>query len=463
MIKMKRYQKIGLIAGIMLFLLILLLPCPASLNEYGKRCLAIAALMFIWWGTEAINFGATGALPIILFPVLGITSAVDLDAYSQYSSATAILVGSMLVVSSAIVKWNLHKRISLKIASLAGGKPTSIIFGFALGTGIVSMFISNTTATTMMLPIALALIASLQLRTDSQFGKALILSIPWAAGVGGIGTLLGGATNMTGVGLIKDMVGFDFTFAEWLKVGVPFVAVLLPVLAFYLVYVFHVNKEEHMKSDTIRQQYEALGPISKGEKMVIIVFIAILVALITRVWWKSYLPFIKDENITMIGCLLMMVIPVDWKNGEMLLDAETAMKGFSLPTVLLIGGSLTLGNAMSTCGVTDWIVLPLLIVAALLTAVVTEFCTNMVVVAAFLPIMYSISIARDINPLILMVAVTASASLAFALPSGTPPTAIAMASGKVDLRDMVKYGFGFKVISILVFVVIFYGITMRLL
>lgn len=211
--------------------------------------------------------------------------------------------------------------------------------------------------------------------------------------------------------------------------------------------------------------------MSKGEKMTAALFIAVVASMITRVWWGKYIPVINDTMIAVIGILLFMVTPVDLKKGEMLLDAKTAFTNFPAPVALLVGSSLALGNAMAVCGVTDWIAtllsvfngispMILVVIMAVLAAVVSEFCTNQVVVAAFLPIMFSFSNAMNMNPLILMVTVTVSASFAFALPSGTPPTAIAMSTGEIELVEMIKYGFLFKLIAILLFVPVFYFITL---
>ena len=249
------------------------------------------------------------------------------------------------------------------------------------------------------------------------------------------------------------------------------------MLLFYFLFnmVFHIKGDNgNMDVSIIREEYKALGPMSRGEKMTLSLFIVTILILISRTWWKAIFPLIGDETITVAGVVLFMVIPVDWKKGEMLLDIKTAISNFPAPVVLLIGASLTIGNAMAVCGVTDWIAgglkilegfspIVLVLIMAVLTSVLTEVCTNQVVVAAFLPIMYSLSIAIGMNPLILMVAVTVCGSFAYALPSGTPPTAIAMSTGEIELKDMIIYGFLFKLISIAIFVPVFYLITMGIM
>lgn len=469
---MKTYQRVGLFAGPLVFLLLMLAPGNGSLSIWGVRCLAIVAWILIWWATEAVHYGVAAALPIILFPLTGITKALKFNPNPQFVSGTVLLVVSMLLISTSIVKWNLHKRIALGICLLCGSKMSSVILGFVLGTGIASMFMSNTTATTMMIPIALALLESIKLREGSRFKKALVMAIPFAASCGGIGTMLGGATNLTGIGIIGQMTGIIFSFNDWLKVGLPFVIILLPVLSVFLILAFDVRKDNGtVDVSVVRNEYNALGPMSKGEKMTAALFIAVVASMITRVWWGKYIPVINDTMIAVIGILLFMVTPVDLKKGEMLLDAKTAFTNFPAPVALLVGSSLALGNAMAVCGVTDWIAtllsvfngispMILVVIMAVLAAVVSEFCTNQVVVAAFLPIMFSFSNAMNMNPLILMVTVTVSASFAFALPSGTPPTAIAMSTGEIELVEMIKYGFLFKLIAILLFVPVFYFITL---
>ena len=164
-----------------------------------------------------------------------------------------------------MVKHGLHKRISLGIVSKIGKKPTTLILGFILAVAFVSMWMSNTAATVMMLPVALAIATTLG---DEAKGlrKAMVLCIPYAATIGGMATVIGTTTNPTGIGLIQSTIGIDINFLDWLKIGLPFTVVLVPLMWIYMVKFFKVDKMPPVDISLARKQYEELGPMNKGEK-----------------------------------------------------------------------------------------------------------------------------------------------------------------------------------------------------
>lgn len=475
---MKTYQQVGFFTGIILFLIVLLMPTPAGLSVEAQRIIAMALLMISWWGTEAVPIAVTSVIPMTMLPLLGIygkkAAELKINAFTQYASPTVILIGAILVMAGAMVKWNLHKRIALNIVVVMGSKPSRILFGFIMATAFVSMFMSNTTATAMMIPIALALVAQIGLDKSSPFSKALCLSIPYAASLGGIGTVIGTSTNITGVGLMRTMNVADFSFFEWMKIGVPFVVCIVPLLWLFMVWFFKCNKTASVESDVIKKELDALGPMNKGELYTAIIFTVVILLLATRVAWKSWAPGFNDTIISMVGLVAMFVIPVDWKKGVFVLDMKTALANVSLPTCLLVGGALTLGNAIAKAGIATWMaeglgflqgVPPLAVVlfVGVVAAIITEFTTNVVVVAAFLPMLYALANQLGMPPLVLMVTCTVASSFAFMLPSGTPPNAVAYGSGAIEMKDLIKTGFGVKIVCIVAFPVVFYLFTMPLL
>lgn len=472
-----RVKKLGLIIGLIIFGFILIIPTPEGLTVIGQRVLAVSLLMVVWWSTEAVPLAMTSLLPLALFPLLRISGKAgenDLAFYSSYAHWVVFLIMGVFFISSAIVKWDLHKRISLTIVKIFAGRPKFIILGFMLATATVSMWMSNTTATAMMIPVALALVDQLASRSEDikkRMGKALVISIPFSASIGGIGSIIGTGTNMAGIALIEEFTGMQITFTGWFKIGLPFVIVILPLLWFFMVKYYKIDQIDlNMTSDVINDEIAKLGTVSRGEKNVLIVFFTTAILWISSELWSSYVPFIGDETIAILGALALFVIPVDWKKGEFTLDIKTAVRGVSWETLLLVGGSLAVGGVFAKAGVADWVGsylgflanLPefmIILILGAMCAMLTELATNMVVVTAFIPVIVGIAANLGISPILLMLTATISSSFAFMMPQGTPPNAIAVGSGAIETRDLIKVGFLVKLICVTVFPLILFGIT----
>ena len=469
-------RKIGLIAGVLAMIAILLMPQPEGLSIVGQKILAVSVLMIIFWMTEAISIPATALLPILLYPVLGITGSRgqnDIQLFRHYSYQTVFLILGVGFLATAMVKWGLHKRISLWIVMKVGKKPAMIILGFILATAVVSMWMSNTTATAMMLPVAMSIIATMDDQISSGFKKAMVLAIPFAATMGGLGTLIGTTTTPTGTSIISETIGVDIAFVEWMKIGLPFVIVMIPITWIYLVKFYKVDKLDAINVDVIKEEYKALGPMNKGEKVTAVIFAAAVLTWMTSGFWRPYLPFSTDETIAIAIAMAFLIIPVDFKKGEYVLSGKEAFKDAPWETMILLGGSMVMGNALTDAGVTGWIAgslgalggmseLSIIIIVGVITALITEVTTNAVVVASFLPVLVGIANGIGMDPLRLMLTCMVAANFAFMLPPATPPNAIAYSTGAFEIKDMMKAGLGLKIIGLIVFPFIMYFVTFGL-
>lgn len=466
-------RKIGLIVGIIVFFVLLMMPTPTGLSELGQKVLAVSVLMIIFWMTEAIPIPMTALLPILLYPLIGITGAKgqnDIQLFRHYAYPTVYLVLGVGFLASAMQRWGLHRRIALGIVLKVGSKPSRIILGFILATAVVSMWMSNTTATAMMLPVAASIIASMGSQVTDGFKKALVLSIPFSATLGGLATVIGTTTNPTGIGIIQQTLGIEISFMEWLKIGLPFTVVMLPVMWIYLRKFYKTDKMKEIEIDTVRNEYDALGAMNKGEKLTSVVFAISVLLWITRALWKDYVPFATDETIAIGIAIATMVIPVDYKNGVYLLEGKQALSEAPWGTMLLLGGSMVMGNAFTDAGVAEWIAsnlgalssmpeIVIIIAVGLVTAILTEVTTNAVVVASFLPVLAGIAKGIGMDPLQLMLTCMIASNFAFMLPPATPPNAIAYSTGAIEVSDLMKAGFGLKLIGLIVFPIIMYFVT----
>lgn len=221
-----------------------------------------------------------------------------------------------------------------------------------------------------------------------------------------------------------------------------------------------------------RRQYEELGPMNKGEKWVAAIFVLCVILWVTRsLVWGDWFPYATDETIAMFGAILVMIAPMDYKKGEYVCDWKTGFNDIPWNAVILLGGSMVMGNAFRDAGCAEWIAnmlsglagmnsILIVILVGIVTAVLTELTTNAVVVAAFIPVLAGVGEAIGVSPFAMMIACMLACNFAFMLPPGTPPNAIAYGSGEIELKDMLKCGLGLKLIALIIFPIVLYFITM---
>lgn len=467
-------QKAGLFGGLAAAAIILMLPGVPGLDAIGQKALALTALIVTWWITEPVPIWVSALLPVAVAPLIGLagtkTTEQGINVFTNYASPVVLMSIGVFLLAAVIEKWGLHKRIALNIVAKVGSKPTRIVMGFAIATGFISMFMSNVTATAMMLPIGLALLKQLNFDYKSGFSKALVLAIGFAASIGGMATIIGSGTNIAGAALMKDLAKLDITFVEWLKIGLPFVIIFLPISVIILNLVFKVKNVQIEDADTIHRELKALGAMSKAEKLTAAYVIIAIAGFVLMTQLKKVFPMIADENYAVLIGAALFLIPVDFKEGKFLMDTKTAIKEISWSTYLLLGGALVLGDVFSKAGIAKWMAsglgflanLPeigVVIVIAVIVAFITEFASNFVVASAFLPPIFGIATSLGINPMLLMMTVTLSASLAFMFPSGTPVNALVFGTGFIDVKDMAKGGFFVKLVGVVLFPVVFYFIS----
>ncbi len=462
------------IAGPVSFLIIILLPFPDELLGAAQSVLAVTSWIAIWWITEAVPIPITSLLPIILFPLTG---ALDISkTAASYGHKMIFLYMGGFIIALAIEKWNLHKRIALQTIYMVGKNTDKIIFGFMLATYLLSMWISNTATTMLMLPIAMAVAKQFgsggkttqdlveDKKLSSAFGLPLMLGIAYAASIGGITTLIGTPTNAMLSAVVKDLFDQEIDFAKWMSISLPISALLLVISWVYLVKIIYpIKSSENFKGfEEIKNELKSLGPLTTDEIKVIIVFAITAISWISRSFLlKKFIPAIDDTIIALFGVVLLFLIPSS-KEGERLMNWETARK---LPwgILILFGGGLALATGFQSSGLAAWIggtlknldnvsfIIILFAVSAMVNFL-TEVTSNVATASILLPILALTAIALGIHPYALMIAATLSASCAFMLPVATPPNAVVFSTGYIEIKQMVKAGFFLNIISIIVIV-----------
>lgn len=461
--------KVGLFLGPILFILILFFLRPEGMSDEALSMLAVTAWIAVWWITEAIPIAATSLLPLVLLPVLGALPISN--TASSYSHPMVLLYMGGFMIAMAVEKWNLHKRIALNIILWIGTDIHKIILGFMLATALLSMWISNTATSLMMLPIAIAVVAQLDKSPEKNniLGKALMLGIAYSASIGGVATLIGTPTNIILAGVIKEMYGYDISFAQWMSFGLPISLILLAICWVYLVkFAFKFNLPPALDSGKkeILRQLRELGPMTVEEIRVSIVFGFVSFCWIVRSFLlQKYIPALDDTIIAIAGVLLLFVLPSSQKSTK-LLDWKTAEK-IPWGILILFGGGLALAEGFKVTGLAVWIgnqfvfldfiafILFLLIIIAAVNFL-TEITSNVATASMILPILAAVSFSMGVHPFGLMVGATMAASCAFMLPVATPPNAVVFGSGFLSIPDMFKAGFWMNIFSIFIITIFTY-------
>ena len=472
-------QKLGLILGPLLFVLIILLFTPEGLNPEARAVLASTSWIAVWWMTEAVPIPATSLLPIVLFPL---TNSLELsETTSAYGSGTIFLFMGGFMIALAMEKWNLHRRIALTIISVVGTNTNMIILGFMVSTGFLSMWISNTATAMMMVPIGLAIIYQVaealkdrpEIDTSEEnfkFGKALMLGIAYSASLGGISTLIGTPPNTLLAGAIDTTYGINLSFARWMLFGVPIAWTFILIAWVYLVKFAYPSdfKELPGGKEVIANEKSQLGKASYEEKFVFTVFIFAALAWISRSFLLEKInPNIDDTIIAILAALVLFIIPSKNKPGDRLLDWNTALK---LPwgILLLFGGGLAIAEGFVESGLSAWMgeqliglqgvhMLMVLIIVSSLVIFLTEVTSNTATASMMFPIMAALAVALDIHPYAVMIVAAVSASCAFMLPVATPPNAVVFGSGYLRIPDMAKSGFLLNILGVfLVSIAVYY-------
>lgn len=455
----------GLLLGPVVFLLLLALPEPAGLSPQGMKVAAVAALMAIWWISEAIPVPATALLPVLLFPVLGVMDGSEVTRAYGHHLIFLFLGGFLIAVT--MEKWNLHHRIALHTIRLVGVTPNRIVLGFMLATALLSMWISNTAATMMMVTIAVAVLCevaddSTQTVSGSQFGSVLMLGICYAASIGGVATLIGTPPNAIFAGVVENTYGISISFVEWMKFGLPLSLVMLGITWVYLTRVRLRGLQPQLScgQEFIRDRIGELGPMSFAEKGVAAIFALVALLWIVRGFYQpEALGMVTDSTIAIAGALLLFMVPVKLSHWEFLLDWKTAV---TIPwdIIILFGGGFALAKGFSETGLTTWLAGLLgvlqgadivLIIAAVVLLVIflTEVTSNTATASLLLPVMAALAAAVEVHPFGPMVATVIAASFAFMLPVATPPNAIVYGSHQVSIQQMAGAGLWLNLLAVM--------------
>jgi sodium-dependent dicarboxylate transporter 2/3/5 len=451
-----RAARVGLFAGPLLLALALAVPPPAGMSATAWATVGLTALMALWWATEAVPLPVTSLLPVVLLPALGVLP-LERAAASYANPAVFLFLGGFLI-GLAMERWNLHRRVALLILLAVGVQPRRQLAGFMLTTAFISMWVSNTATAIMMLPIAMSVIARLPNDAHgNRYATALLLGVAFAASIGGMATLVGTPPNAFLAGFLRDTYGIRLGFAQWMALSLPAALLMLAFTWWWL----GRGGFTLVASDTralLQHDLAALGPMSRGEKSVAVVFVLAAAAWVTQPLIARAVPWVTDTTVALVAGVALFVLPVDWRARTFALSWERAQTGMPWGVLLLFGGGLSLAAAINQGGLAAWMTQTIggmggmpfagvLGVTVVMVVLLSEVASNTATAAAVVPLVATLAGPDGVSPAMLAVPATLAASCGFMLPVATPPNTLVYGTGRVPIGAMLRAGFALDLVG----------------
>ena len=462
----RRRQAIGLVAGPLLGIAILLM--PTDLAPAAQRVGAVLALMIVFWMTEALPLAVTALMGPTLCIILGVTTAQV--AYAAFADPVIFLFIGSFILAQGMIAHRLDRRLAFTAlaSTWVGSSGLRLVVAYAGVTGFLSMWMSNTATTAMMFPLGLAVLSELgrERKGDVAFQRyamAMMLVTSFAATIGGMGTPVGTPPNLIGVGLLRTTAGINLTFTSWMIVGVPIVVVTMgSLIAWFLVPRARGIQLGPEAVRIVADELRKLGPMTVGERNVVYAFsttvvLWVLPGVFSLVLGDSHpatrtLAALFPESVAaIVGALLLLIVPVSWRERRFTLSWDEASR-IDWGIVLLFGGGLAMGRLSDATGLSAALghgiaaqfpnagVVGLTMVFTAIAIVMSETASNTAAANIIVPTAIAVSQAAGISPLEPALGATIGASLGFMMPISTPPNAIVYSSGYIPLRAMVRNG-----------------------
>jgi len=414
------------------------------LTTQQAALVGVLVLLITLWTNEGLALGVVSLLPIVLFPSLGILSTKETTLNYAHPIIYLFLGGFMLAI--AVEKTGLHTWIADRVLRVFPNSARGIIFALAITSGLLSSILSNTTTTLLLISIAL------YLSDDPKLKLRFALAIAYGASIGGVLTPIGTPPNLILLGIMQEHAMVPISFFQWIWMVAPLSFLMFLVVSFTL--------SLGVGDQKIQREVEH-KPLTRPQKKVVFVLISLMSLLLLNAPIAPYWSGLgMSEPVILLSAGLLLFAPplniLDWMQDKDKIPYRIMM---------LFGAGFSIAMAFSKTGLADHIAsylidmtemapLLLLLIVATIVTFTTEVTSNTALISIMLPVIYSVAEQTGLDTRLFMMVATLCASFAFMLPIATPPNAIAMSSGVVDVKMMVKYGVLFNVVGIILIVVI---------
>lgn len=453
----------GLVLGPLLAMSLYAL-LPDALAADARMLASILACVVIWWITEPIPLPITALLGSGACVVMGLGSMKSI--FSPYAHPIIFLFIGSFLLAEALVVHGLDRRFGIWLLSFhwIGNRPTRIAVAIGIAVAGLSMWISNTAAAALMVPIVLGVLTTMRDKQDAPatYETGMLLLVAYAASVGGVATIIGTPPNLIGVGLLAEQANISLSFMSWMLVGVPLAVLMLGMIYGVLRWLHPLPADLSKFADSLLHQRATLGPWTSGERYACIGFIvAVVLWLAPGVfsvllganhamveWYRAHLP---KELVPILAAGLLFMLPIDVRRGLFTLSWKQAAK-INWGTILLFGGGLSFGHLMIRTNLAKTVgeslvyalgvesVWGLTAVAIMAAIVLTEIASNTAAASMIVPVVIAIAQSAGVSPVPPTLGACMAASLAFVLPVSTPPNGIVYGTGRVPILSMIRAG-----------------------
>jgi solute carrier family 13 (sodium-dependent dicarboxylate transporter), member 2/3/5 len=444
-----RIDVLGLVGAIAATLIVLALPTPTGLSLQGHRLAALFTGALVLWSTEALPIAVTSIFVLALQPIFGLTSLVSTGRPTMSAMLGAALANSMsspfffvlvmFVIAFAWIKTGLARRFALWMISKAGTDAKRAVYVFMFGTGLISMVVSDVPCAAIFMAIALGIFDKLKLQPGtSQFGRVVMLGIPIAALIGGVGTPAGSSINILGLTMIEQNGGARVPFLHWMAIGIPMVIILLPLAAWVLLKFYPPEIESIGDINEIERERKLSGPMTVNEWKTLAIMGTMVVFWITSTWYPVF-----DTTLVAICGAVVMFLP-----GISLFSWKEVQQATGWDTLLMIGGVTSLGIASRATGlakwladatlggIQDWNVVWIIVTICAFTVVIHLMLPIAPVInAVMIPPIMALGASAGVNPVLYALPVIFTASCAFLMPLDAVPL-VTYSRGYYRMLDM---------------------------
>ncbi len=459
----KLRKSVGIFLGPLVFFLLLFF-FLVYISCLAHILFVFLVLVFFYFITEAIPLPVTALLGPVLCVVLGVEK--DSVVFAPFANPIIFLFLGSFMIAEAMKLHNLDRRIAFWILGLIGSSTAKIVFGIALLSFLISMWISNTATTAMLFPIALGILNSIRRsegKASSNLSIKIMLIVAYAASVGGIATPVGTPPNLIGMGMIDQILKIKIGFFNWMLFALP-ISFLTLIFLLGLMSILHRTGKSNLADlkNYLVLQRQKLGKISLAELHTLVAFfIAIFLwtlpgflALLQGTRHpalEKYNRYFPEAVVALVAALILFLIPHNWKERKFTLSWKEAVR-IDWGTIILFGGGLSLGSLMFSTGLAEHLgqtvisftradsVWSLTFWGILIAIVLSETTSNTASASMVIPVMIAVAQAANINPLPPALGACLGASFGFMLPVSTPPNAIVYGSGLIPITKMVRAG-----------------------
>lgn len=446
-----------------LTLLVLALPQPPGLSDLGHRALAL----FVFTGAILALEPAPLPIAALLVPICQVALGIDTiaGAFAAFSQPSVFLILASLFLAEALRKHGLTRRLALYAIISSGGKPHYLLLSIMLITAFLSMWVQNTATTAVLIPVAITIAQHVtQATAAKRMTTILIMGIAYGASIGGIATIVGSGENAIASGFLNQVQPFGFW--DWMKYGLPVVAILLPFSWFLMVWLMRIP-QVHIDTKPAYTEIQRSGPFTSAEREILLVLGACVV-----LWlgggaveeWLGLPDTLLSSVVVAIGAVALLSIDevIDWND----------VRGVNWGVFLVIGSGFTLGDALDKTGANAWFAnilaptlstLPfslVLLILLVLGFVITQLINDVTLGAIFSPILVSMGLATGIPPERLVIPTIIAIGLAYMFPSASARMTLVAVTGAVERSEMLRIGFLIGVPSLLVVYGFFYLLTL---